>query len=265
MTFLRRFGGALVLILSTVGMVCCVGGVIGIWVFRQAASERAQNIFARLDVGLQRASAATQKLQRAVGKARSDVAEVGKETGDLGQGGEKGRRASRTVRTLIQQKVGPNVEDLGGRLAMLSDTALTVSSLLQSFQELPPSRIGHMEPGQLERWGEESRHLSTSLRRLKAVVGEGGKETGEHQVAAATSEVDLVLQRCQAKLEAWQSDLDAAREEMRQVRAKVPGWLTLTAIAGTILLVWVAVGQISLFAHARPWFRGRSAFSTARK
>ena len=254
---LRRSAGALGLILSTVGMVCCAGGVIGIWVFRQDASERLPKAFARLDVGLQRASAANGNLQRAVGKARTDVAEVGKGSGDLGQGGGKGRRASRTLKTLIQ-KVGPDVEDLGGRLATLSDVAVTVSSLLETFQELLPGRIGHLEPGQLERWEEEARKLSTSLRRLEAVVGEGEKETGGQQVAAATNEVDLVLQRCQTQANAWQADLDAAREKMRQVRAQVAGWLTPTAVAVTVLLVWVAVGQISLFAHALQWFRGRS-------
>jgi hypothetical protein len=255
---LHRFGGALVLILSTVGTLCCVGGVAGIWVFHQTVSERVENVFTRLDVGLQRASVANQNLQRAVGRARADVAEVGKEAGDLGQGGEKGGRASRTVRTLLQQKVGPNVEELGGRLAALSDAAVVVSSLLESFQELPRSWVGRIEPGILEGWGEEVQQLSTRLRRLEAVVTGGDKEAGAQQLAATTSQVDLVLQRCQAKVDDWESNLDAAREEMGRVRPKIAGWLTLTAIAVTVLLVWVAAGQVSLFVHALRWSRGHS-------
>ncbi len=259
MVLLRRSVGALGLILSTVGVVCCAGGVIGIWMFFQDTSERVQKVFARLDVGLQRASAAVDNLQRAVGKARTDVAEAGRESVDLGQDRGKGRRVSRSLKTFIQQKVGPDVEDLGGRLATLSDAAVTVSSLLESLQELLPGRAGRrLEPGQLEHWGEEARQLSTGLRRLEAVVDEGGKETGGQQVAAATGEVDQALQRCQAKADAWQSDLDGVREEFQHVRAKVRGWVTLTAVAVTVLLVWVAAGQVSLFAHALRWLRGRS-------
>jgi hypothetical protein len=255
MVLLRRSGGALVLILSTVGVVCCIGGVIGIWMFFQDTSERVQKVFARLDVGLQRASAAVDNLRRAVGKARTDLAEAGRESVDLGQDGRKGRRVSRSLKTFIQQKVGPDVEDLGGRLASLSDAAVTVSSLLESVQELLPGPAGRLEPGQLEHWGEEARQLSTGLRRLEAVVDEGGKEAGGQQVAAATSEVDLTLQRCQAKVDAWQSDLAGAREEIQHVRAKVRGWVTLAAVALTVLLVWVAAGQVSLFAHALLWLR----------
>jgi hypothetical protein len=231
---------------------------VGIWVFHQTASERVENVFTRLDLGLQRASVANQNLQRAVGRARADVAEVGKESGDLGQGGEKGGRASRTVRALLQQKVGPNVEELGGRLATLSDAAVVVSSLLESFQELPRRWAGRIEPGKLEGWGEEVQQLSTRLRRLEAVVAGGDKETSGQELAATTSQVDLVLQRCQAKVDDWESNLDAAREEMGWVRPKVAGGLTLTAIAVTVLLGWVAAGQVSLFAHALRWFRGHS-------
>src|SRR5262249_11678311 len=108
MRSLRRFGGAMVLLLSTVGVICCVTGAIGVWIFYQHACQRVQNITARLDVGLERASVANQNAQRAVGKARAEVAKVGKESTDLGGSGERTRGASRALRTLIQQQVGPN-------------------------------------------------------------------------------------------------------------------------------------------------------------
>jgi hypothetical protein len=259
MELLRRLGGAIVLLLSTVGIVSCLAGVVGAWVFRQEASERVQAASARIDVGLQRASAANQNVRRAVGKARADVAEVSTGSGDLGEGGEKGRRASRTLRTVIQKQVGPNIDDLGGRVATLSDAAVAVSSLLQSFQELPPGRTGRINPDQLERWGDEGQQLSAKLRRLEAVVGDGEKETGGREVADAASEVDLILLKCQAKADDWQTDLDGSREKLQHVKAEILGWLTLGAVAVTLLCVWVAAGQVSLFAHALPWCTGSGA------
>src|SRR5262245_38216519 len=113
MRFLRRLPGVIVLLLSGIGMFCWVAGIVGIWRFYQNASARVQKIAAGLDVGLQRAAAATQNVRRAVGKARAEVAEVGKESADLAGGGEKGRRASRALQTLIRQQVGPSIGDLG--------------------------------------------------------------------------------------------------------------------------------------------------------
>src|SRR5262249_45011597 len=129
MRLLRRLGGAGVLLLSTVGIIGCVAGIVGIWMFHQRFSEKVETISAKLDVGLQRVCDANQNVRSAVDRARADVANIGKESADLGGGGEKSRRASRTLRTLIVQQVGPNMDDLGGRLATLSDAAAVISSL----------------------------------------------------------------------------------------------------------------------------------------
>jgi hypothetical protein len=39
------------------------------------------------------------------------------------------------------------------------------------------------------------------------------------------------------------------------VRRRVPAWISAGAIAITIALLWIALGQVSLFFHALAWFR----------
>jgi hypothetical protein len=246
----------MVLLLSTVGIICCVAGIIGTWMYYQTVSEKVETISDRVDAGLLRVSAANQNVGRAVEKARADVANVDRESADLDGGGERSRRASRALRTLIQQRAGPNIDELGGRLATLSDAAAAASSLLQSFQELPRGRSHRFEPDQLQRRADEAEQLSATLRRLEAAVGEGDKETSHREVASATSQVDIVLQNCQAELDDWQSDLDAAREELARVKGEILGWLTYAAVAVTILCLWVGAGQVSLFARALRWCGG---------
>jgi hypothetical protein len=57
-------------------------------------------------------------------------------------------------------------------------------------------------------------------------------------------------------LDDWQSDLDAAREELARVKGEILGWLKYAAVAMTIFCLWVAAGQVSLFAHTLRWSRG---------
>jgi hypothetical protein len=257
MRLLRRLIGVVVLLLSMVGTVCCVAGIIGIWMFCQGLSERVQRTADRLDAGLQRVSIATQNVQLAVGKARADVANVGKESADLGGSEKKSRRAARTIRALIQQQAGPDMDELGGRLATLSDSAIAVSSLLDSFQEVPLAQAPRLDSGQLKRRAEEARQLSSLLRRLEIAVGDGDAENSRQEVVTATRKADLVLQKCQATVDAWHSDLAVSGDDLAQVRAKVLGWLTYAAIAVTVLCLWVGAGQVSLLTHALRWCRGR--------
>jgi hypothetical protein len=257
MGLLRRLVAAIVLLLSTVGTVGCVVGILGVWMLYQQVSERMQRITDRFDTGLQRVSAANQNVQLAVGKARADVANVGKESSGLTGVGNKSRRAARTIRALIQQQAGPDMDDLGGRLATLSDSAVAVSSLLESFQEVPLARAPRIDSDQLKRRADEAQRLSSILRRLEVAVGDGDTETGRQDVAAATGEVDLFLQKCQDTVDAWQSNLEATRDDLAHAKAKLPGWLTCAAIAVTVLCLWVGADQISLFARALRWCRGR--------
>jgi hypothetical protein len=255
MGILRRLVGAVVLLLSIAGTIGCVAGILGIWILLQGVSERVQRITDRFDAGLQRVSAANQNVLLAVSKARADVVNVGKESADLGGSGKKSRRAARTVRALIQQQAGPDIDELGGRLATLSDSAIAVSSLLESFQEVLLARASRIDSDQLKRRADEARQLSSILRRLEGTVGDGDNETARPEVAAATDEVDLFLQKCQSTVDAWQSDLDETRDDLAHVKAKILGWLTCAAIAVTVLCTWVGAGQVSLFACALWWRR----------
>jgi hypothetical protein len=255
MRLLRRLLGLTVLLLSVAGIVCCLAGAAGVWVFRQAAAAKVTTMSARLDVGLQRASVATQNLRQALGKAGADVGRAGRESADLGGGNAKGRFAGGALRRSLRQDVLPGMNDLGGRLATCSDVAVAVSSLLGSFQELPPGLTGHFHPDKLDSLAGQASQVSAALQRLEAAVGDGDKGAAEQEVADASSEVATVLERCQRAADDWQSDLDGARHELARVQAEALRWLTLAAAAVSALCAWVGVSQVSLFVHAWGWCR----------
>jgi hypothetical protein len=67
--------------------------------------------------------------------------------------------------------------------------------------------------------------------------------------------VEQVLEQCQVAVDSWQSDVDAARKGLARVKVQMVRWLMYAAIVMTVLLVWVAAGQISLFGRALEWLK----------
>jgi hypothetical protein len=242
-----------VLLLATLGTVGCVAASVGIWVAYAHVAQRVQRLADRLDTGRERAAAASQKVQLAVAKARADVADVRRESADLGAGGEKSRRAARATRALVQQQLRPDADSLGGRLATLSDAAAAASSLLESIQELPLGPAPRIDPEQLQCREEQAQELSTVLRRLEATVGDGDKETSSQEVAVATGQVDRVLEQCAETLADWQAEVDGARAGLARGNARVGGWLLGAAVVGTFLFLWAGAGQVCLFARGMRW------------
>jgi hypothetical protein len=255
--FWRRFVGATVLLLSTIGFVGCLATLVGIWMFYQTVYEKVEKIASRLEAGLQRTAVANQNVQRALEQARSQVEELRKESADLDGGRKKNLRADRICRALIQQQSGQDGDDLGGRLATFSDSAIAVSSLLESFQEVPLAHTFRIDSDHLKRRAEEARQASSILRRLEVALADGNTDSRRQEVNESTGEVNVFLRKCQAIVDGWQSDLDETRDDLAHVRAKLLGWLTCTAVVVTVLCSWMGAGQISLFALALRWCKAR--------
>lgn len=255
--FWRRFVGAVVVLLSTVGFIGCLAALVGIWMLHRTAYEKVETISSRFDAGLQRVAIANQNVQRALAEARARVDTVRKESADLGSSEKKSRRTTSALRKLVRQQLEPNITDLSVRLSTLSESAIAVSSLLESFQEVPLAQASWIDSDQLKRRADEGRQLSSLLRRLEVVFSDGDSETGRQEVAAATGEVDLFLQKCWATIDAWESNLDETRGDLAQLKAKIFVWLTGAAIVVTVLCSWIGAGQLSLFACALRWCRAR--------
>jgi hypothetical protein len=56
-------------------------------------------------------------------------------------------------------------------------------------------------------------------------------------------------------VDSWQAELDAALADLARVQTQMVSSLMCMAIAMTVLLVWVAAGQISLFGRALEWLK----------
>jgi hypothetical protein len=253
---LRRFVGLIVLLLATVGFVGCIAGIVGIWTFRQKATAKVEDISARVEVGLKRVSVANLKVKNALKKARAEVAKVNMEANQLDADNPKQRLTTHFLRDFIRKNVGPNINDLGDRLTTVSDAALAVSSLLQSFEELPLAQSSRFDPDKVKRLAEVAAQLPEPLRKLEAVIGEGDDEPTAGDVGAAANEVDVVLQRCQATVNEWETDVDAAAQGVPRMEDEILTWLMRAAILVTVVGAWMALGQLSLLVHGWKWCRG---------
>jgi hypothetical protein len=256
MKWLRRLLGLLVVLLSTIGFIVCLAGIAGAWKLQQETSQKVEKITARVDVGLQRTSAVTENVRKALEKARADVGQVNKEAAGLGAGADKDRRTTEMIRRLIRQRVGPDIDEMRGRLDTFVDVSVALSSLLESLKELPAGESTPINKENVDRTADNAAQLTAVLRKLQATLGEDNQSANEREVTAATNEVERVLEKCQAMVDDWQADLESARTELQQLKARILGWILLAAVIVTAVCAWVGVSQISLFSHGWKWLRG---------
>jgi hypothetical protein len=257
-----RFVAGVVLALAVVGVAASVAGAVWVWKLYDRVADRVSVIADSMDGGLQRISDATDNLQLAVERARDDLAEVREESARLGPRGQQNPAAALAIATILQQRAGPDIDALSGKLVTLSDSAVAVASLLQSYQELMISDPSRLTPEQLAEWGEDAQTLSATLRRVESVVGSA--EASGEDVTEAAVDVDRVLRRCQVRADSWHADVEGAREDFQEFRTDVRRWALKVSILLTLICVWVGAGQVSLFVHAWGWlWRARAKRTVA--
>jgi hypothetical protein len=137
MKWLRRLLGLIGLVVALAVLAGCVAGGVGIWLARQRASAKVEDISHQLDRGLERVQSANQRIKEALQKARADMARVNKHSAELDGSAEKKRMATALLRQTVEQEIGPKVNQVSGQLNTLSDAAVVLASLLQSLEELP--------------------------------------------------------------------------------------------------------------------------------
>jgi hypothetical protein len=256
MTFFRRLIAVLVMLVCLAVFVACIGVSVGSWVVRQRAIPKVQEVAGRLKDGLERASVADQEVQKALERARDKLQKVNTDSAKLSGGGEGSRLATFGLRKIIQSDAGPEINDVSGRMAMFSDSAVVVSSLLQSLQESPLGQESAIDQEQLSRMSEGASKLSAGMQKLRTSIGEGDTTASAKEVADASREVDQILQDCLTVVRDISAKLNKARDDLPRIESQVLDWMKLTAIIVTAVCSWVALSQICVFVVAWKWCRG---------
>ena len=254
MRLLRGLPGVIAVVLSAVGIVACVAGVVVIWFLRPTAISMIDGLDAQVVAAVQRVSDANQRVQHALDKARSDVLRVKSQAADFRLEPGKSKRASDVLRNLVQEQLGPDVNDLGNRLAAASDAGVVLASFVRSLREISLGPAGDIAPSKLQPATNQAPQLQAALQGLRATAGEN-KAVTEQQVIAVATEMEGLLQRCKVAVDDWQSDLDHALDALPRVKEKALDCMMVAAIFSTALCLWVGAGQISLFVHGWKCFR----------
>lgn len=85
------------------------------------------------------------------------------------------------------------------------------------FRRFRSRTFFQIDSDHLKRHADEARQVSTILRRLEVALAEGNAESHRQAVDESTGEVNVVLRKSQATVDAWQSDLDETRGDLARV------------------------------------------------
>lgn len=251
---MKRSIGYAALGLGSIGLTGCLAGLIIIWVVRPSLLRSNAEVLDAADGVLKLVEEKATRAGELVKGIRGAVDPIAGKTLKL---------ADQTDRTPEEEKELKRIEaDLAERLRQVDAIAEAAQTAIAFLSQTPRLARSLWAPASGIAAGsnpeEDSRNcskalsrLATKLRDLREILAKFRDNKNVRKdivdnVVGVTRDVDDNLKAVDSNLQAVGQKAVEWRTEIADMRTTIPAWTNLTAIIGSMLLVWLGLGQLAL-------------------
>jgi hypothetical protein len=246
----RRLVAVLFVILGVVGLLASIAGIAACWYLRPGVTGKLSYTCERTEAVLDVTSASLKRVETSLVQARTDLATVPKEPPAPQLSPAKKVALRRVTNGFLSQ-----FDNAGQTLTTVSDAAVVLNSLLEGMGEIPLVHMTPLDVDQVQGAAGKVRELGQTARTLNTLLDE---MTGS-DADQTTSQIEEGLSQAITRIGEVTKRLADARDQILTIHANLARWLTTAAIVITVLLAWIALGQLCMILQGRVLWRGDAA------
>ena len=260
---MSRVIGFAALGLGGIGLVGCLAGLIGIWTVRPSFLRSSVEVLDTADGGLKLVEEKTTRAEELLKAIRGTVDPV---TGKILKLAAKGARTPDDDKELkrIEEALARRL----GQVDAIAELAETAVAFLNRTPQLTKSlRLPTSQGAAGRAPAETAQDSSNALSRLAKALDNvranlakfrEDKQVRKEVVAAVVRlarEVDSELKSVESKLERVRQKAAELEKDVADLRTAIPTWTDWAAVIGSVVLVWMGLGQFVLSRWGWNWIR----------
>lgn len=238
-TMLRKIAAVLVMILSTIGCLVCLGVLVGAWLANEPATDAVTGSLAMVDGYLDLAAQTTGQLDSNLEVVHGKVEELSTAAPDqIAQ-----------LRETVAQEVTPRLTQVKSAVTTLRSGIVTVNEAVEQLNRLPGADVPTL-----------SDELQSIDQRVETIKGEletitSTQEIDGTRLVAAADKVSQEIEAARTSLDEWSTRITDMRATIASATATIPGLFDKVTWTLTLFSLLFGAGQVSLFMYALHWFR----------
>lgn len=252
---MKRLIGFLAFWLGCIGFLACVAGVIAIWVIRPGVTHASLETLDTLRSTLKVADEKTKLANQVVSTVRELLDPVNFKIKELAAKAQSSNPEDQKELKRLEEELAKRFQQVD-TLAEIFQTAVNVLNKTTRLAKLLP--LKEIGPDRMETSLGETQNTADSLSKLAknlktfrealAKIREDKQVQKEivDTVVDTAKEVNGRLEGVQNKVNLVQQEITELDEEAAHLRSRLPRWITAGAIIGTVMLVWIGLGQLAL-------------------
>ncbi|NJN80978.1 MAG: hypothetical protein HC802_00930 [Caldilineaceae bacterium] len=249
---LRKIFAVLLILVAGVGLLLCLGGLVGAWVANPPLTTA---ITAALEASgdvLLFADQSSQAGEQQLAAIRQRVDELGARVENATP--ETRAEVASSVAEAIEQELGPLVSSVRATLSGLHTGVIALNRSLESANRIPGVHVPTLTD-ELQAIDQRIEGVESRLTELVAAARDVNVDGSA--LLALTSSISSDLALVEADLGEWQAQFEALRTSVTATASVVPGLIDWGSVFLSLLFILFGAGQVSLI------LRGVALFQTA--
>jgi hypothetical protein len=262
----QRILAVVMMALSVLLGIVCVGGIVGSWVVSSRLSNGIARVATGVDAGLERTEVALGRLGDAVGNARGRVGEFDEAVATAGENFAENPVILTAISERLDLGVGPAVEEVRGTAQSIRETIVVAQNTVQTLNALPFVSIGGKvaDDGKLQALADDVTELKEGVQGVRDGVREAKAEAAENvgtRIGERTARLDAGLEKVETTVSGFGDGASTLRAEVLALKANLTRWLIVSAVLITLILLWLIYTQVVTFVLGLSVYRGKNLFA----
>jgi hypothetical protein len=252
MSAICRFLGMLAGTAGLIGLLACVGGIIGCWSLHGELSRRLNGVFDRVDGALAEIGGDVLRARDGLRSVRRDLDAVRTSPATPAPGPSQESVGRRPTADRAMAAVGRQLGEIKPQLGRAVEIGLVANGLLEVLSDLWLAERAGIDTDRLHEASDQLTGLIGKAQKLATSI-DGRAEPG---MADEPSRLSQSVARIIGITEQAAERGEGVRERVAGRRMRIGRLLTALAWASTAVLLWIGLGQVSLVVHGRSMARG---------
>lgn len=253
MRTLKRVIAWILVVLSVLGIVAMLAGLVGSWIIRNRVTDVTLDL---LTVGETAVTATSNGLNRIDDRLDKSQANIASLEGDIVSAGENLAETSLVGTVIgrnISEETAASISEARATAVTMAETVAAIDEAIQTANEIPFVTLDGMAATLINDLANDLDQLHASMTEFREGVQQRREERASNAVdffTGLTAEMSQRIGGVQTKLDEMDGRLNQTSANLAEAKETLPRTFTLITLAVNIILLLVALAFASLLLHS---------------
>jgi len=257
----KRIFAAVIIVLSIIGIVLCVGGIIGTWIAEDRLTRITVSLLSSAEEMLQTVGNGLDRVGTDLQDARDGIADIERLAKGLSDKAKNTNLVLVAIEQALSDREFPKLQRAQTTVQGLVESIVAFNKTLEAINAIPGVEVPTLTKSlnatqdRVDSALQPVQDLVTKLQQMKTGVLDASVEF----VTTYTTKVETILKTVQGEVQDYLAQVRKLQGAVAAVKAGLPFYFTMGAIAITLALLLFLWGQARLFVYGLTVWRTAKA------